>query len=280
MADNDTTTTVPDTSGQAGTTQVKTALPGTTGTDGGTAPLQTSEVPVEFQGKNLAEVVKSYQELQKKLGEQSEEVHEAREAKKNVETLLGAVYSKPENYNLAKGWISDYLGVPQDKTPLQGSEEAKPASSPEQDDTRRAVQTQIIEGFYQRYGINRLPEAERKEVIGKIANQFADFVDPGGNKPVSKLLADIPLDRLPRMLENSYKLVNTDKLREQGKLEGLLAQAENREASIGTIHGGGSQQRSVELSADEREVAGNLGIPIEKYKKRKEEILEYRNPST
>ena len=70
-----------------------------------------SKVPDTLKDKSAEELVQMYQNLEKKLGEQSSEVKEAREAKKNVEILLGAIYADPKRYEQASTWIIDFLVV-------------------------------------------------------------------------------------------------------------------------------------------------------------------------
>jgi len=221
-----------------------------------------------------------HQNLEKKLGEQSSEVSEAREAKKNIEVLLGAIYSKPEHYQQATSWIKEFLGQPQEEAkPSGGSEEAKTGAQPKAeekpkvDDTRRALQNQILADFYKRHGLDKLPDDERKQEQAKIATSFAELADPGGTKSVSVLLDEVPLDRLPKYLESSYLLSSQERIAKESAQKGLLTAEEKRQASIGSLtSAGGERAGKMALTPKERAVAEKLGVSPEDYAKSKVEI--------
>src|SRR3990172_3648297 len=61
--------------------------------DGQPAPLED-----KFAGKSTEEVLKSYNELQKKLGEQATEVGELRSFRDQMDPVLQAVWADPELY--------------------------------------------------------------------------------------------------------------------------------------------------------------------------------------
>jgi len=236
------------------------------------APL---EVPDKLQGKSVEELTKAYQNLEKKLGEQSAEVKEARQIKKDSEILLSSIYSDPTRYKQVVDWMKDYLGG-KTETP-KGGEEAKtgstPEATPQADDTRRALQNQMLVDFYRKHGLDKLPDDERKSEQGKLATAFADILDPGGTKPVQQLLNSVPLDRLPKFLEGAYVLANVDKLAGQGK--GLLTAEENRQASIGSLSAAsGTGGESTTLTPEERAVASRMGISAEDYIKAKKDLAK------
>lgn len=242
------------------------------------APL---EVPEHLKGKEVKELVQMFQNLEKKLGEQSSEVKEARETKKNVEVLLGAIYQDPKRYEQASGWIRDYLGVkPQEEAePSKDDEGAKTGTQPTKvDDTRRALQIQILADFYKRHGLDKLAVEERKVEQTKIANTFSELVDPGGTKSVAQLLNEVPLDRLPKYLESAYVVANSERFAQESRQKGLLAAEEKRQASIGTLPSttGKPGEGIPTLTAQERAVAQKLKISPEKYAKQKGAIEKAR----
>lgn len=232
-----------------------------------------SQVPDNFKGKSEQELIKMYQNAEKKIGEQSGEVKEARETKKNVEILLGAISSDPDRYKTAQDWIQNYLyGEDQetDKKPGEGGEGVKTAVQTQQsDDTRRVVRNTILTNFYKGKGLDKLPDNERKTEQQKLGNAFAELLDPGGKKPVGKLIEDVPLDKLQGYLESSYIVANREKILKEGQLQGLLSAEENRQASIGSLSSSSEGKGGTPLTPEEKRVADSLGVPHEDYAKNK-----------
>lgn len=269
---------------KSGQTENTNAAPGADDRKGksGEAPLQSDSLSGEYQNKSLVEVVKMHQEAMKKLGEQSAEVNRARQSEQQVEALLGSIYAEPERYKQVKQWLTEYTGQSDADKGLPAKKDGEKSQAPNSprgdDDTRRLLQVQVVDDFYRRHGLDSLKPEERKEFVGKIFNEFADLVDPGGGKPIRQLLSEAALDKVPILLDKAYKIVSVDRARQEGKLEGLLSQAVNQEASIGAIRGGQNQERSKGLSADEKMIASKLGVSEEKYLKRREEIEKSKKP--
>jgi len=231
-----------------------------------------------LRGKSVEEISQMYQNLQKKLGEQSSEVKDAREAKKNMEILLSAIYADPKRYETASGWIRDHLGAStqgETKTGEGGEEagtKAKPEVKPKADDTRRALQDQMLTNFYKSKGIDRLTGEERKKEQLKVGTAFAELVDPGGTKPVAQLFNEVPLDRLPKYLESAYVFANREKIESESRQKGLLAAEERSQASIGTLSSTGGDEKGISLSPKERAAAEKMKVSPEDYAKKKAEI--------
>jgi hypothetical protein len=232
------------------------------------APL---EVPEKLRGKSVEELAQQYQNLEKKLGEQSAEVNEARQIKKDSEILLSSIYSDPTRYKQVVDWMKDYLGGGKTDDPKGSGEagtESQSTETPKTDDTRRVLQNQILTDFYRKHGLDKLPDDERKGEQTKLATAFADLVDPGGTKPVQQLLNGVPLDKLPKFLESAYVLANAEKLAGQGR--DILTAEENRQASIGSLSAtSGTGGESTTLTPEERAVATRMGISAEDYLKSK-----------
>ena len=107
---------------------------------------------------------------------------------------------------------------------------------------------------------------------------LADMVDPGGKKPIKQILAEIPLSRLPRYLENAHFIANREQVVAQAKRSALLNQQTNEDASIGSFSASsGKAELGVTLSNREREIARKQGISEEDYAKNKAKIQKEAN---
>jgi hypothetical protein len=218
-----------------------------------------------------------YQDAEKKIGEQSAEVHSVREKEKaiaeqekNMQVLLNAIYADPKNVESATSWINRYLGVDQQAESTESGEGSGKSSLGESsDDTRKTLQNLILADFYKRHGLHQLSPDERKAEEAKLAGSFAELLDPGGKKPMRKLLNEVPLDRLDKYLEKAYRDVNYDKVMSDARMKGLLSAEENRQASIGSLSSSGAKGGSIALSPEEKQVADRLGISYEAYAKSK-----------
>src|SRR3990167_3759913 len=251
------------------------------GTDKGT-PQAPLNVPEKFKGKSAEEITKAYIELETKLGDQSKTVEEAKKLQEQTDTLLRSIYADPDLFRQVEKGIEKYTtgGMLPDTKKIEkpkcdeGVDRAK--ETPPIDDLRRAQENQILNAFYAKYGYQALPDKERKDSFTRLALAVAELVDPGGKKPIKEILATIPMDKLPRYLENAHFLANKDKIVEQAKRSALLDKETNDSATIGSFAASSGQGASqgVKLTNREREMAQKLGISEEAYAKRKATIEE------
>lgn len=264
---------------------------GETGKEQGDAHSQTFQVPERLKSKSSEELAKAYVELEKKIGEQSNEVAEARKKvdetlqlgkewakdRQTLQELTELIYADPERIKAVESWYATKIG--QSHKATSNGESSKPdnsqpsSQSPQDSDTRRALQNQIFDEFYVKYGIDKLPTKEKKEALEKISLEFADLFDPTGKKSVTQIVNERPLSSLRRDLDKAYKLTSLSK---GENLQGDLAQEQNNQAAIGGISGKTIREDQVKLSAAEEQMAKNLGISSEKYLERKKQILKER----
>jgi len=236
-----------------------------------------SELPEKYKGKTQQEIAGMHQELEGKIGDQSKELGDLRSYQQKMDSVLQAIWSDPNIYNQIDLQMKKISGV---DVPQAKPEEAKVPEKPGEkkpeeiappapdQDTRKAVEGQIIADFMARYGVNQLDPEKQKEMKGKIGVALAEMLDPGGKKQYSQILSEISLQKLPRFLENAYVIANKDSLTSQtvGKPE---------EGAIGSIPSSASTTaESLTLSPAEREIAKKQGVTEEKYLQRKKEILE------
>lgn len=257
------------------------------GTETGQAAGKTgeapSQLPEKFRGKTPDEIAKAYVELERKLGESSTEVEEARKLKEQFDPLLRAIWSDPDLYRQVEAGIQKVITgetlpesrKPAVKQPQKGDEEDKERIRSEMADLRRSEENRVLNEFYTKFGYNSLPANERQEKNKVLAVALAELLDPGGKKPLKQVLSDVPLDKLPKFLENAHFLANKDSLFEQGRRSALLSEEENRAASIGSFAASsGKSAPDVRLTQSEREIAQKMGVSEDAYLKRKRQIAE------
>ena len=220
-----------------------------------------------YTGKSVEDVAKMHSELEKKLGESSQEVGKLRDFKEKMDVVLNVLGQDPTLYNQVDNAVRKYQGLATE--PVETNQQP---TLPVRDDTRRAVESQIIDEFERKYGINALPADKKKEQHQKIGASLAELLDPGGNKTVQQIIGDVPLDRLNRYLDHAYLLANRDQLVETAKLEALTKNREAEYGAIGGIPASGGTLSDITLTPAEREVARKQGIPEEKYLERKKQI--------
>jgi len=243
------------------------------------APLN---LPEKLKGKSGDEITKMYLELERKAGEQSASVSEAKQLKEQMDVMLRAVWSDPELYRQVEHGINKYLsgeGVPdtrgKTKRPV-GDEEAKGTEvSPEVADLRKATENRILDEFRHEYGYDTLSGKDNQEKFTKTAVVLAEILDPSGKKSVPQIVKGIPLNQLPKYLRYAHRIAHFDNIGEQAKRSALASQEENKAASIGSFAASsGKTKGAIQLSDHERKVARKMGIPEEEYAKQKGIIEE------
>ena len=256
----------------------------------GDAHSQTFQFPDKLKGKSAEELAKMYVEAEKKIGEQSGEVSEARkkvdeavklqsdalEARRMAQELSQLIYADPERVKTVEGWYASKDG----KTANQNSNGLAPSSensapstqvNPQVDDTRHALQNQIFDEFYAKHGIDKLPVKEKQEALQKISSEFAELFDPTGGKTISQIVSERPLASLRRDLDKAIRLSDLGQVE---NTQSALAQEQNNQAAIGGLSGQTIREDQVKLSQAEEQMANKLGISPEKYLERKKQILK------
>ena len=258
--------------------------------DQGDAHSQASQIPEQYKGKTAEQLAKMHMEAEKKLGEQSSEVAEARKkvddalklqadaakARETLQELTELIYADPERIKAVEDWYAKKTGKSADQqsngkvTPSDGSSPSS-QTSPMVEDTRRALQDQIFDEFYGKHGIDKLPSKEKQEALQKISSEFADLFDPTGKMSISQIVANRPLASLRRDLDKAFRLSGIGE-----SSQGDNAQSMNDQAAIGSLAGKTIREDPNKLTQAEEQMAKNLGISSEKYLERKKQIVQER----
>jgi len=238
-----------------------------------------SQLPEKFKGQTPDQIAKAYVELEKKLGEQSKTVEEAKTLREQTDTLVRAIWNDPDLYRQVEAGVRKYTSgesLSDREPPKKGVSAPKESEvNPTLVDLKIAEENRVLNDFYSKYGYNNLDEKTRKDSLAKLSSTVAELVDPGGKRPIREIFASIPVTKLQRYLENAHFIANKEKFLEQAKNSALLSEEENRAGAIGSFAASsGREKEGVSLSAREREVAQKMGISEEKYAKRKAQMLK------
>lgn len=128
-------------------------------------------------------------------------------------------------------------------------------------DVARSRRAEILKDFEDETGISALKEEEQKTARNEISDFFNDF----------GWRADkIPLEVLRKNLDKAYMgTLGLNKLREEGKLEGIAAFRQNQQATMGNVSGGAPEtgEGEKDLTPVQKEWAKKLKVDPEKAKK-------------
>ncbi len=226
------------------------------------------DLPEKFKGKSAKEIAESYIQLEKKAGEHSTEVNQARQSLQQWEALGKVIQDNPALEKLIVEEIQKISGKDGE------SKNEKSEQQLSRDDTRIAVEKGIVKDFESEYGINRLAGDDKVDLQKRIGKELEDMLDPKGTTPASQLIQELPLDKLPNLLRKAYKLATADDEKERARLRGLAEARNNRDAEFGTIPSSSGSSNQVRLTEEELKVAKRLNITPEKYLKNKEELAK------
>lgn len=233
------------------------------------APLN---LPEKFKGKTPEQIAEAYVELERKLGDQSKTVEEAKVLREQTDTLIKAIWSDPELYRKVEAGVKKFTNgesLPE-RDPKKGDDAPKSEVNPIVSDLRTAEENRVLNDFFTKYGYNRLDEKSRKDSYAKLSTTVAELVDPSGKRSIKDIFASIPVTKLRAYLENAHFIANKDNIVEQARASGSLAREENDAGAIGSFAASsGKASDSVKLSSREREVARKQGISEEDYAKNK-----------
>jgi hypothetical protein len=226
-----------------------------------------SNQPEKFQGKTTEELIKMYGELERKLGEQSSLVSEARKLKENQEILAKAIYSDPKIAKSVEQAVTALYGSDTETSGKKGDEEAARTVDPQVADLRRASENRVIAEFSTHYGFEKMKPDERQDMMKKVGSKLADMVDPSGKLSMAEVISNISLERLPVMLEDAYWLANKDNIIDKGSLPQDVASIGRFSSSTSKSEG-----QEVQLTDKERDIAAKLGVKLDNYLKQKQQL--------
>lgn len=198
--------------------------------------------------KTEADLAKAYKDLEKKLGETSDEVKKTREFAEVINPLLEEIRSDPEIFNKLDERLRKRNSPP---TP-DNSDNAKTEKTIDQEEMRSVASDLVLSRFEERHGINKLSSDEQKKIRQSIGD--AIFENTGTRFDA------VDLRRLNTVLENAYVLaVNKS---DKSTLEAIKSAQE--EGSISSIPSSPGKAENT-LTPEQNKIADKLGLTREQY---------------
>lgn len=207
--------------------------------------------------------------LSKTVGEQTEYVNAS-------SVIINTLAYTPELKSAFQAALKKQMGVVDDGEGAGGEPGKKGKAGEDGDDaggkdqnpmlTRRVEgieatnRNEIINNFESEFGIADMKDEDKKVARQKIEGYLNDFGWSVKNAPLPKLKAS---------LEKAYWGTNVEKLRDEGKLEGLVQSRANAYGRMPGVGGGSinAEPQDRELTAKQKEWLSKLGVSEEKAKK-------------
>ena|SRR3990167_10106534 len=210
---------------------------------------------------------KRFGELQSTISEQGKTIEEMQEFVSGASVVINTIASDP---NLKQGFQTAFgkqYGVQgqqpqQDNPPQQGYQPSQPENQDvtrKVDDVVSSQRENIIREFESNYGIDNTDSG--KATRQKVAEHLSGW---------GWTVKDLPLTSLRDSLEKAYiGSVGVEKLREEGKLEGIVQARTNAQGVMGSFGGGSpnSGGQTNELTDKQQEWIKKLRVDSEGAKK-------------
>lgn len=218
---------------------------------------------------------KRIKELEEELGKRAEEIGKQKEFLEGANVVLNTVYYNEE---LRKHFQDVYqkssTGVQGDQEP-EGKDKKEPTGTNDVESKRLAYEVgelkmnqreQIVADFESKYGINNLPEEDRKKIRSDISSTFSTF---------GQTVNSVPIGNLSNTLEKAYTSVRAEKLKEEGKIEGFAQARQNAYGSMPTMSSGDIPENADKALNDEQlKWVKKIGVDPDKASKTYKESAE------
>lgn len=196
--------------------------------------------------KTPEDLAKSYSELEKKFGEQSDEVRQAREFMTVVQPLLKEIQDDPTLFKL----LDERLRGKSESDKSEDDKKTDDKPSTDQGDSRQVVGDLLLAKFEERHGIDKMEPEARKELRQQIGDALFELT--------GKRLGSVDLRKLDSSLENAYIIA-----KHKSKSEDSDSEDEDR-ASISSVPASPGKSEKV-LTQEEASVAEKMGLTREQY---------------
>lgn len=226
-------------------------------------------------GTSSAQTPPDHTKMAEELGKLKAENEALKKYQEQVDPVLQTIWSDQELLKKATEVHNKRLGItPQDKLenpPLPSAPDPKLQNSVTELRNNEIVEK--VNDFYQRHGLDKLPNEEKKNLNTEVGRILMDILDPMGNKKdLKEALEDVPINKLNKFLEDAYFLATKDKQLEEARSRGIQeASVENR-GIIGSMPSQSANPDTITLTAQEKAVAAKAGWDEKKYLEMKKYI--------
>lgn len=207
--------------------------------------------------KTIEELEEGYKNTSGESSKMAEELNDYRKAVQDYEQIVRVVLNDEE---LRQGVEKRLSG--QTSSDNSRKEVAKtPERDPQIVKVARQMENMIVDNFMSKHGLDQLDTDEQAKVKRDIGKYLEDVIDP----------QNVDLNKLPKQLENAYKLYKLDNAGDD-RTEGTDYSSE-----IGKTKGAPSatpKDTTPSLTPQEKEAARKMGISEADYAKSKKAILD------
>ncbi len=222
--------------------------------------------PKDIEGKTPDEIVKFVAEKSEQHGQTKKQLEEYEAYIKNVKPYLDVITADEGlTKQVEDAYKKKYNPDPAPKEP------AKDGLPP--DDTRKALENQLVNQFEQGHGLDKLEADAKKDMNVRIGQELMELLDPSGTKNYNQVISEVSLEKLPKYLEKAYSLATmSDTIKKAQE----TAQAEAQYGATGvmsSIPSSSPDSPETSLSPQERQLAKKMGVSEEKWLERKKQIL-------
>ena len=214
----------------------------------------------DIEGKSPDEIVKFVSQKAEELGQTKAQAEQLAEFYKSVAPYVETINNDPDLFKVVEEKHQKRLNP---TAPVNNGQPT--VDQPKRDDTRIALEGQLIKDFETNRGIANLPEDTRKKLNVQIGQEIKEMLDPEGKKNFADVMTSIPLDKLQGYLDKGFILAKQ-------KVE--LPPDPGQAGILGSFASSGGVADSATLSPEEIEIANKMGITPDAYLKNKKEIIE------
>lgn len=222
------------------------------------------------ESSQTPDYAKQLSDLQNTISDQGKTIEQLQEYVRGSSTIITTLASDPELKTAFQGSFARQNGLsgqqPQQTTPQNPN--SQPTQTSDEGPTIEAVKElkeerrgDIIRQFERDYGIDQLPKEEQAQAKQKIATYLSEF---------GRDVTSIPVTDLRSNLDKAYiGSVGVDKLREEGKLEGIATMRQNAQGTFGSFPSGAPQgvDQEGKLTEKQQEWVSKLRVNPDKAKK-------------
>jgi len=209
--------------------------------------------------KSKEDVYKSWDEANRKISEQGEELKNFKIFQENVVPVLDIVLKDEEILKQVKGRMENPDGISKNPAPINN----QPVTPPEDTDTKKYLVDDAVHSFESMHGIDKLDEETQKDVKARIGIELQKFTTG----------KDTKVSLLKGQLEDAFALA----VAKDEKLQKIFASKEDSLEGYGSLPSQSSavdKDGNIKLTPEQEKVAERMPGGREAYIKGLKKIQE------